>query len=87
MSPERDTPPPASLKTTSGSVRFDSKAITAHGKERSRFATTCFAGTALVLLIVIYGVGVHVGKESQGLLALIGTVFGIFVGRVWQRGD
>ena len=64
------------------------KTIAAQGKERSRLTATWFAGIALLLLIVLYGVSVFVkGIESHELLTLIGTVFGIFVGKFAQRGD
>jgi hypothetical protein len=75
------------LQTTQGSVRLGPKEITAHGKERSRFISTWFAGIALVMLILVYGVALAVGKEARDLLPVIGTVFGLFVGRFAQRGD
>jgi len=74
------------LEITQGSVRLDPKTITAHGKERSRLATTWLASGALILLIVIYGVTAIRGMEAHELLAVIGTAFGYFAGRK-QRDD
>ena len=75
------------LQTSQGSVRLGPKEITAHGKERSRIASTWFAGIALLMLVAIYGASFFLAHEQQGLLALIGTVFGIYLGRYSQHGD
>jgi hypothetical protein len=79
--------PNATLQTTDGSVRLSPKEITAHGKERSRIVTTWFAGLALVSLIAIYGISLAVGKDAHELLPVMGTVFGIFVGRFMPQGE
>jgi hypothetical protein len=79
--------PNETLKTTDGSLRLSPKEITAHGRERSRLVTTWLAGLALLLLIAIYGITLAVGKDGHELLPLIGTVFGILVGRFMPQGD
>ena len=77
------TPGP-SLRTTDGS---NHKVITAEGKERSRFAITMYCGIALLALIGLYAIQLLTGKDAHDLLALIGTAFGLLVGRLSARGD
>jgi hypothetical protein len=75
------------LQTTDGSVRLTPREITAHGKERRSLSATRFAGSALILLLVIFGGSLAFGRDSHELATLVGTVFGLFVGRFGQRGD
>ena len=70
------------LRTSSGSAKLDHRVVTAEGKGKSALSATRFAGSALILLIVICGYAFIAQKDgAKELLALIGTVFGLFVGR------
>jgi hypothetical protein len=79
--------PANSIETTSGSVRVDHRIITATGKERTRYLTVLIAGTVLVLLTLAYIYLIATKSEAPGLLAFIGTGFGLLLGRGWGHGD
>jgi len=69
-----------------GSMPADIRAIAEHSKAKMRQTTTWIAGLALVFLIVLYGINtIWKGIENHELLTLIGTVFGLFIGRIPQR--
>jgi hypothetical protein len=74
-------------KTTSGSVRLDHRAITATGKERTRLMAVGVAGLVLVLMTIAYIYLIFTKAESPGLLAFIGTGFGLLVGKSWGGSE
>jgi|HubBroStandDraft_4_1064222.scaffolds.fasta_scaffold117566_2 hypothetical protein len=86
MSDEENKP---SLKLTGGSEKGRrAPEITAEGKEKSRLLATKFGGCAIILMLAIYGVLAWSKPEgARDLLTLVGTAFGLYVGRLSGRGD
>jgi hypothetical protein len=74
-------------RTTNGTVRLDHKVITATGKERTRLLAVGIAGAVLILMTFAYIYLIVTKAESPGLLAFIGTGFGLLVGKSWGGSE
>ena len=70
------------LETGSGQATVSHKTIVAQGQARTHFAMTIFLGIVLVILAVTFACPAVMKLEVPGLLALLGTIFGLAVGVV-----
>jgi hypothetical protein len=73
------------LNTTSGTTQVGHKEIAATGQARVHFATAVALGSVLIMLTITFMFAFYNGRDANGLLTLIGTLFGLATGILTGR--